>query len=60
LASTGLTSIILITKRIYFPKVYGSEIPLLPLETLGYAYVLIAGLLMPSPLFLHILSIIQV
>jgi hypothetical protein len=45
---------------IYAPELYGSEIPLLPLEAMGYPYVLIAGFLMPTAVFLHILSIIQV
>lgn len=43
----------------YKPEMYGSTIPLLPLEALTYPYVLIAGFLMPVAVFLHILSIIQ-
>ncbi len=56
-----ITSIIfLFMTSIYFPEIYGSEIPLLPLEALSYPYVLIAGFLMPTAVFLHILSIIQI
>ena len=44
---------------IYKPEIYGSEVPLLPLEALTYPYVLIAGFLMPVAVFLHFLSIIQ-
>lgn len=43
----------------YIPHLYGSSIPLLPLESLGYPYVLIAGFLMPVAVFLHCLSILQ-
>lgn len=43
----------------YKPEIYGSTVPLLPLEALTYPYVLIAGFLMPTAVFLHILSIIQ-
>jgi len=31
----------------YLPELYGSSVPLLPLEALKYPYVLIAGFLMP-------------
>jgi len=44
---------------IYKPEIYGSDVPLLPLEALTYPYVLIAGFLMPVAVFLHILSILQ-
>jgi len=44
---------------VYKPQIYGSELPLLPLEALTYPYVLIAGFLMPVAVFLHILSIVQ-
>lgn len=44
---------------VYKPEIYGSDIPLLPLEALSYPYVLIAGFLMPVAVFLHVLSIIQ-
>jgi hypothetical protein len=51
--------IVLFLTSIYKPEIYGSELPLLPLEALTYPYVLIAGFLMPTAVFLHILSIIQ-
>lgn len=44
---------------VYMPQFYGSKIPLLPLEAFTYPYVLIAGFLMPTAVFLHVLSIIQ-
>ena len=52
--------IFLFMTSIYFPEFYGNEIPLLPLEALSYPYILIPGFLMPTAVFLHILSIIQV
>ncbi len=52
--------IILFLTSLYKPEIYGSELPLLPLESMSYPYVLIAGFLMPTAVFLHILSILQV
>ncbi|NQY31458.1 MAG: hypothetical protein HRT69_18575 [Flavobacteriaceae bacterium] len=43
----------------YVPELYGSSVPLLPLEALKYPYVLIAGFLMPLAVFIHLLSIVQ-
>jgi len=43
----------------YTPELYGSSVPLLPLEALKYPYVLIAGFLMPLAVFIHVLSIVQ-
>lgn len=55
-----LASVIyLFLSSIYKPEIYGSELPLLPLKAFTYPYVLIAGFLMPTAVFLHILSIIQ-
>ena len=51
--------IVLFLTSMYKPEIYGSDAPLLPLEALTYPYVLIAGFLMPTAVFLHILSIIQ-
>lgn len=45
---------------IYVPSIYGSDIPLLPLKSMEYPYVLIAGFLMPAAVFLHVLSIVQI
>ena len=44
---------------IYTPQFYGSDLPLLPLVAFTYPYVLIAGFLMPTAVFLHVLSLIQ-
>ncbi len=52
--------IYLFLASVYTPEIYGSEVPLLPLEALTYPYVLIAGFLMPTAVFLHILSILQI
>lgn len=61
LGLTILASVIfLFLTSIYQPGIYGSEVPLLPLDSLTYPYVLVAGFLMPTAVFLHILSIIQV
>jgi len=55
-----LASVIsLFLTSIYRPDIYGSQIPLLPLESMTYPYVLIAAFLMPAAVFLHILSIMQ-
>jgi len=51
--------IFLFMTTIYKPEIYGSKVPLLPLEALTYPYVLIAGFLMPVAVFLHVLSILQ-
>jgi len=57
---TVLASVIfLFLTSVYKPEIYGSALPLLPLEALTYPYVLIAGFLMPTAVFLHILSIVQ-
>ena len=44
---------------IYVPGIYGSDVPLLPLVSMEYPYVLIAGFLMPVAVFLHVLSLVQ-
>lgn len=55
-----LASVIFVfLSSIYNPQIFGSEQPLLPLESMNYPYVLIAGFLMPVAVFLHVLSIIQ-
>jgi len=57
---TVLASVIfLFLTSVYKPEIYGGALPLLPLEALTYPYVLIAGFLMPTAVFLHILSIVQ-
>jgi len=52
--------IVLFLISMYKPEIFGSKTPLLPLEALKYPYVLIAGFLMPTAVFLHILSIVQI
>lgn len=60
LGLTVLASVIfLFITSIYHPQMYGSELSLLPLNSFGYPYVLIAGFLMPAAVFLHVLSIFQ-
>jgi hypothetical protein len=55
-----LASVIMVFMiSIYTPHIFGSEVPLLPLEAMTYPFVLIAGFLMPTAVFLHILSLIQ-
>jgi hypothetical protein len=57
---TVLASVIfLFVTSIYRPQLYGSEIPLLPLISFSYPYVVIAGFLMPTAVFLHVFSIFQ-
>ena len=52
--------IVLFLTSIYKPEIYGSELPILPLESMEYPYVLIVGFLMPVAVFLHFLSILQI
>jgi len=51
--------IFLVQSAIYLPEIYGSDVVLLPREFVMYPYVLIAGFLMPSAVFIHVLSIVQ-
>lgn len=51
--------IVLFLTSIYKPEIYGSDFPILPLESMTYPYVLIASFLMPTAVFLHLLSILQ-
>ncbi len=51
--------IFLFISTIYFPELYGSETYLMPTEFGKYPYVLVPGFLMPSAVFIHILSIVQ-
>ena len=44
---------------IYFPQLYGSEIALMPREFGLYPYPIVPSFLMPSAVFIHVLSIIQ-
>lgn len=44
---------------IFNPQIFGSETILLPKEAVKYPYVLVAGFLMPSAVFIHVLSIVQ-
>lgn len=55
-----LSSVIIVFMiSIYKPTVFGGTAPLLPMESMTYPYVLIAGFLMPVAVFLHVLSILQ-
>lgn len=51
--------IFLFITTIYFPQLYGSESDLLSTDFGKYPYVLVPGFLMPSAVFIHILSIVQ-
>ncbi len=44
---------------IYFPEWYDSKTALMPLAAVKYPYILVAGFLMPSAVFVHLLSIVQ-
>ena len=44
---------------IYFPQLYGSEISLMPKEFGLYPYPIVPSFLMPSAVFIHVLSILQ-
>lgn len=44
---------------IFVPEIYGNETNLMPMEFTEYPFSLIAGFLMPSAAFIHVLSIVQ-
>lgn len=44
---------------VFFPSFYGSEEHLMPIKFTKYPYTLIAGFLMPTAVFMHVLSIVQ-
>lgn len=52
--------IFLFMSSIYKPELWGENAPMLPTDMLTYPYVLIAGFLMPTAVFLHVLSIVQI
>lgn len=61
LGLTVIASIIfLFISTIYFPELYTDKPIDFPTEFGTYPYVLIAGFLMPSAVFIHILSLIQI
>ncbi|NND06512.1 MAG: hypothetical protein HKN87_09030 [Saprospiraceae bacterium] len=43
---------------IYLPEIYGSILPF-PVQFVTYPYTLVAGFLMPSAVFIHLLSLVQ-
>ena len=51
--------IFLFITTIYFPHIYGVEIDLISTDFGKYPYVLVPAFLMPSAVFIHILSIVQ-
>lgn len=60
LGLTVIASIIfLFITTIYAPHIYGDETNLISTDFGKYPYVLIPGFLMPSAVFIHILSIVQ-
>ena len=55
-----LASVIFVfVSSIYFPQIYDSNLPLIPMEAVKYPYVLVAAFLMPLAVFIHVLSIVQ-
>jgi hypothetical protein len=51
--------IFLFVTAIYFPQLYGSKSALMPIEFGLYPYPLVPSFLMPSAVFIHVLSIMQ-
>ena len=51
--------IFLFITTIYFPELYGASSTVFPVEFGLYPYALVPGFLMPSAVFVHVLSIIQ-
>lgn len=52
--------IFLFLSSIFNPQLFGSETMILPEESVKYPYVLVAGFLMPTAVFIHVLSIAQI
>lgn len=50
--------IFLFQSTIYIPEIYGDIAPF-PIEFLNYPYILVPSFLMPSAVFMHVLSIVQ-
>jgi len=51
--------IFLFITTIYAPQIYGLTGPLMPLDFTYYPFILVPGFLMPSAVFVHVLSIAQ-
>jgi len=51
--------IFLFLTSVFAPQMYGSDTNMLPVAAVSYPYTLVAGFLMPSAVFVHILSIVQ-
>lgn len=51
--------IFLFLSTVFAPHLYGSNVALMPMEAVTYPYTLVAGFLMPSAVFIHVLSIVQ-
>jgi len=51
--------IFLFQTTIYAPEIYGPDTAPFPVEFLEYPYILVAAFLMPSAVFVHLLSIVQ-
>lgn len=51
--------IFLFMSTIYTPSLYGEELNLMPMEFTNYPYVIVAAFLMPSAVFVHVLSLTQ-
>ena len=58
LAIIGVIIFLFLT-TIYVPQLYGLTGPLMPLEFTNYPFILVPGFLMPSAVFVHVLSIVQ-
>lgn len=51
--------IFLFNATIYTPHIFGDDVLPMPIEFAEYPFVLVAGFLMPSAVFIHVLSITQ-
>jgi hypothetical protein len=49
----------IIASSLYFPKIWGSEIPLVSLKFVEMPYILLAGFLAPMAIFMHVLALAQ-
>jgi len=49
----------IIASSMYFPRIWGSEVPLVSLKFVEMPFILLAGFLAPIAIFMHVLSLAQ-
>lgn len=49
----------IIATSMYFPEMWGSEVPLVSMQFIEMPYLLLAGVLAPLAIFMHVISLVQ-